>query len=97
VSEEKLMALLLAAAEVRWLPIAWTVLAMLAALGALALVSPRWFTTLALRGGRWVETEPYLNKLNTRVEIDQLVLPYSRWLGAATLAAVGTFGWLLSG
>ena len=91
------MALLLAVAEVRWLPIAWTVLAMLAVLGALALLSPRLFKSLALRGGRWVETEPYLNKLNTRVEIDELVLPHSRWLGAATLAAVATFGWLLLG
>ena len=91
------MALLLAVTEVRWLPIAWTVLAMLAVLGILALVSPRLFTTLALRGGRWVETEQYLNKLNSRIEIDELVLPHSRWLGAATLAAVATLGWLLLG
>jgi hypothetical protein len=90
------MAALLAVTEVRWLPIAWTVLALLSVLGGLALVSPRLFTALALRGGRWVETEPYLNKLNTRVEIDALVLPHSRWLGAATLAAVATLGWLLS-
>jgi hypothetical protein len=91
------MALLLAVTEIRWLPVAWTLLALLAVLGALALISPRLFTTLALRGGHWVETESYLNKLNTRVEIDQLILPHSRWLGAATLAAVATLGWLLMG
>jgi hypothetical protein len=91
------MAALLAVTEVRWLPIAWTVLALFSVLGGLALVSPRLFATLALRGGRWVETDPLLNKLNTRVDIDELVLPHSRWLGAATLGAVATFGWLLLG
>jgi hypothetical protein len=91
------MALLSAVAEVRWLPIAWTVLALLSVLGAMALLSPRLFAAFAMRGGHWVDAESYLNKLNTQIEIDSLVLPHSRWLGAATLAAVATFGWILLG
>lgn len=89
------MTLLLAVSEARWIPLAWTVLAFVGFLGLLALLSPRWFSAVAMRGGHWVDTERVLNKLNTRIDIDAHILPHSRVLGGAVVAAVGLLGWML--
>ena len=70
-------------------PLAWVGLGMLAAVGLLAVVSPSRFTALASRSNQWVDSDKYLRVLDKRIEIDQYVLPYSRWLGLAVLLAVG--------
>ncbi len=77
-------------------PVIWMALGGLGALGLLALVSPSRFAAVASRGSRWVDTESLLHALDRRVEVDSVVLPYSRWLGAAVLLAVGLLVVLLS-
>ena len=78
-----------------WLPVAWTLLGLFGFLGLLAILSPRLFASLAVRGGRWVDTDKVINKLNTRVDIDEHILPHSRLLGAAVVVAVGLLGFML--
>jgi hypothetical protein len=53
-----------------------------------ALVSPKSFRSLADYGGRWLDSEKLIAQLDKRVDVDRLVLPYSRWLGAAVVATV---------
>lgn len=89
------MASLFAEFSAPWLPVAWTLLGLCAFLGLLAILSPRLFASLAVRGGRWVDTDKVINKLNTRVDIDEHVLPYSRWLGMAVVISVGALAFVL--
>jgi hypothetical protein len=70
-------------------PLLWIGLGVLAAVGLLAVISPSRFTALASRSGHWVDTEKYLRILDKRIDVDQYVLPYSRWLGVAVLLAIG--------
>jgi hypothetical protein len=79
---------LLAVALPQWQPMVWIGLGILAAVGLLAIISPSRFTALASRSGQWVDTEKYLRVLDKRIDVDQYVLPYSRWLGVAVLLAV---------
>jgi hypothetical protein len=69
--------------------VVWIGLGALGAIGLLAVISPTWFRVLASRSGHWVDTEKYLRLLDKRIDVDQYVLPYSRWLGVAVLAAIG--------
>jgi hypothetical protein len=69
-------------------PMLWIGLGILAAVGLLAVISPARFSALASRSGHWVDTEKYLRVLDKRIDVDQYVLPYSRWLGVAVLLAV---------
>lgn len=72
-------------------------LAVVGLCGVLALVSPRSFAVLAGRGNRWIDTASVLAKLDTRVEVDARVLPFSRILGAATIVAVIFLSFVLYG
>lgn len=72
-------------------------LALVGLCGLIALASPRRFATLAGRGNRWIDTTSILAKLDTRVEVDARVLPYSRILGAVTIAAVVFLSFVLYG
>jgi hypothetical protein len=71
------------------MPLMWIGLGILVALGLLAVISPTRFSALASRSGQWVDSEKYLRVLDKRIDVDQYVLPYSRWLGVAVLFAVG--------
>ncbi len=73
----------------------WIVLGFFGALGLLALVSPRRFSSVATRGGQWVDTNKVLEQLDKWVDIDAYVLPFSRLLGVAVLAAVALIAYLI--
>jgi hypothetical protein len=60
--------------------------------GLIALVSPRVFHKLAAGGSRWIDTSRFVAKLDRPIDLDRLVLPYSRVLGAAVLVAVVVLG-----
>jgi|GEM_PF-4789450 len=77
-----------------WGPVAWVGLGALSAVGLLALLSPRGFSALAARGSTWIDTNQLLSKLDTRVDVDHYVLPFSRLLGVAVLASVGALAYL---
>jgi hypothetical protein len=71
-----------------WGSISWVLLGCAGIVGFVALVSPKTFRSLADLGGRWLDSEKLLARLDKRIDIDRMVLPYSRWLGAAVLATV---------
>ncbi len=71
-----------------WGPCSWFLLVGAGLIGLVALVSPKTFRSLAELGGRWLDSEKLLAQLDKRIDVDRLVLPYSRWLGAAVVAAV---------
>jgi len=89
------MTLCFAVVEAPWMPVVWSCLALFGFLGLLALVSPRLFASLAVRGGQWVDTDELTNKLNHRLDIDEHVLPHSRLLGAAVVVSVGVLSFVL--
>ena len=72
----------------------WSTLGVIAAIGALAILSPRRFSALSNRGSQWVDTNQVLAHLDKRIEVDQYVLPHARLLGAAVIASVGLLAWL---
>jgi hypothetical protein len=83
-----------------WLPssalafVIWPLLAAIAVLGGIALVSPDTFATIAQRGGKWVDTNELLQQLDQPINIDDQVLRYSRLFGAAVLLAALFLGYL---
>ena len=56
------------------------------------MVSPKRFRSLAEFGDRWLDSEKLLAQLDQRIDVDRFVPPYSRWLGAAVVAAVAILG-----
>jgi len=73
----------------------WFLLGVIGAVGILAMLSPKRFSMLASRGGQWVDSSKLLAQLDKRVDIDAYVLPYSRLLGVAVLAATALIGYLV--
>ncbi|MBC7821027.1 MAG: hypothetical protein IAG10_29430 [Planctomycetaceae bacterium] len=71
-----------------WGPCSWILLALAGVIGLVALVSPKTFRSLAEFGGRGLDSDKWLAQLDKRIDVDRLVLPYSRWLGAAVITAV---------
>ena len=69
-------------------PGSWILLGLAGVFGIVALVSPKTFRPLAEFGGRWLDSDKLIAQLDKRIDVDRLVLPYSRWLGAAVVAAV---------
>lgn len=68
----------------------WVVLPMLVAvagLGLLAVVSPKRFARLSQKSSQWVDTNKLVEKLDEPINIDSIVLRYSRVFGAAVIAA----------
>ena len=76
--------------------ILWITLAMIAVAGLLALVSPAKFRSLSSKSNTWVDSDKVLSGFDKRVDLDALVMPYARWLGAAVLAAVGVIAYMLA-
>jgi hypothetical protein len=74
----------------------WGILFVVGVLGLVALVSPQAFASLAVRGGRWVDTSKVIAKLDARIDLDERVLPYSRVLGVAVIASVAVLGYVLT-
>jgi hypothetical protein len=88
------MSVLIAAVPAKLLPAFWGFMIIVAALGLLAVCSPTRFTSLALRGGRWIDSSKFLSKFDQRFDLDEHVLPHARWLGAAVIAAVVMLMWV---
>ena len=85
---------LFAVNQANWAPLVWSTLGVIGALGLLAVLSPTRFSALSNRGSQWVDTSKVLTALDKRIDVDQLVLPYSRILGAAVLMSVAVIGFL---
>lgn len=81
-------------AKISLAPFVWTLLGMFSAIGLLAVVSPRYFSTITNRSSTWVDTDKLLSTLDTRVDIDKYILPFSRILGVSVLIAVGIIAFL---
>jgi hypothetical protein len=73
----------------------WSIIAFAGVMGLVALVSPRHFAAIARVGNHWVDTSKWLARLDTRVDVDSRLLPYSRHLGAALLASLGVLAIVL--
>lgn len=89
--------MLLSSVFVAVAPTIWTILTLAAAVGAIALASPRLFAKLAAFGNRWIDTSSLLAKLDKRVDVDEHLMPYSRILGAVVIASVGLLMFVLNG
>ena len=70
----------------------WTLLGSVGLIGLVAVLSPRCFSALAVRSNHWVDTAKLLACLDRPIDIDRHVLPFSRALGIAVIAAVCTMG-----
>ena len=71
-----------------WEPCSWILLASTGVIGLVALVSPKTFQRVAEFGGAWFDSGKMLAKLDKPIDLDRLVVPHSRLLGAAVLASV---------
>lgn len=73
----------------------WLLLAVAGLPALIALVNPRLFARLDSTGNQWFDSAKVLALLDRRVDVDHLLLPFSRLLGAAAVAALATLGCLL--
>lgn len=80
-----------------YLPIVWSLLALIAIVGVIAVASPKWFARLDAVGSRWIDTSRWIAKLDRRIDVDARVLPHSRLLGGAVLTSVGLIAWMICG
>ena len=71
-----------------WEPCSLILLGAAGIFGLVALVSPQSFKRMAEFGGRWLDSSKITAQLDRRIDVDRLVLPHSRMLGAAVLASV---------
>ena len=81
-------------AKISLAPFVWTLLGIFSTIGLVAVVGPRYFSSLTNRSSTWVDTNKLLATLDTRVDIDKYVLPFSRVLGVSVLVAVGIIAFL---
>jgi hypothetical protein len=75
--------------------IAWPLLGLVGAAGAVAVFSPRLFSRLASWGNRWIDADRVLTKLDRRIDIDRHVLAHCRLFGVAVLGTVVVLACLL--
>ncbi len=76
--------------------IALPLLAAVAMLGLLALVSPKGFAQISHDSSRWVDTAKVLEKFDKPINIDEHVLRYSRVFGVAIMVACAVLSYVLS-
>lgn len=65
-----------------------------AALGLMAIVSPRLFAALAERSSRWVDSRWFFDLFDKRFDVDRFVLRHSRTFGTLVLAAVSVLTYM---
>lgn len=80
-----------------WETCFWILLAIAGLIALVAVVSPATFRTLAKFGGQWLDSGKLLAALDKPIDVDRLVLPYSRMLGAAVLATIALLCFRFSG
>ncbi len=73
----------------------WISLAIIGVVGLVAVLSPARFNALATRGAFWVDTSKLTVAIDKRFDIDRFILPFSRILGVAVLAAVGVLAYVM--
>ena len=73
----------------------WFSLSLCGLVGLMAIVSPRKFSLLAVRGSRWFDTNKVADVLDKRVDVDRYILPFSRLLGAVVVVAVAVLAYVL--
>lgn len=73
----------------------WGLVAVAGLPALIALVNPRWFARLDSQGDQWIDSSKVLACLDKRVEIDHLLLPFSRLLGGAAVTALAVLGCML--
>ena len=74
--------------------VVFVLLAGVAVLGLLAVVSPKHFALLANRSSKWVDTSHYLRRLDEPVHVDKHVLRYSRVFGVAVMISAVLLAWV---
>ena len=72
----------------------WTLLAGVAAAGAVAVLSPRLFAALNARTSVWIDVDQFARRLDRRVDVDDRVARHPRLLGALSIAAAAVLAGL---
>ena len=72
-----------------WEWLVWTLLALAGGAALLAVCRPSVFQTISVRSSRWIDIDRFARKLDVRIEVDQRILPHSRFLGALSVVASG--------
>ncbi len=70
-----------------WNPISYGFLAVAGFFGLLAIVSPKWFITLATKSNVWIDTSKFGEFIDKPIDLDTMVLRHCRAFGAILLAS----------
>lgn len=73
----------------------WGLVAVAGLPAVIALVNPGLFARLDSRGNRWIDSSKVLELLDKRIDVDHLLLPFSRLLGGAAVSSLLALGCLL--
>lgn len=73
----------------------WSLVAVAGLPALIALVNPGLFARLDSRGNKWFDSAKMLAVLDKRVDIDHVLLPFSRLLGGAAVSALLALGCML--
>lgn len=71
----------------QWQSFVWIFVGIAASFALLAILSPRLFAKLNAWSSLWIDTDRVAKKTDKRIDIDHRIIPYSRLLGAMTIAA----------
>lgn len=77
-------------------PLIWAGIGVFGSVGLLAMISPTRFTALTRGSNRWIDTNRLLEKLDTQVDVDKYILPFSRQLGLVVVIAVGVLAFVFA-
>ncbi len=80
--------------SVRGQAVIWTLLAGAAGFGAVAIFSPRIFSTLSAWASVWIDVDRFTRKLDKRVDVDDCVARHPRLLGALSILAAAALAGL---
>jgi len=73
----------------QWESFVWTLLAVAASIALVAILSPRVFARLNAWSSVWIDIDRLARKSNTRIDIDDRIIPHCRLLGAIVIVAAG--------
>ena len=74
--------------------IVWPLVAIVVFLGAVAIVCPDTFASVARGGSTWIDSQQILQALDKKVDIDEHVLRYSRVFGIVVVGAAFYLGYI---
>ena len=70
-----------------WKPIAYGCFALAGFFGLLAIVSPKWFITLATKSNVWIDTSKFGEFIDKPIDLDTMVRRHRRAFGVSLLAS----------